>query len=246
MRKLLAVRLLFLLIAFISGCAETVEQIAIEPHEQIRRDNEAGKQLYKTFESGMSVVTEADANVYLRSRATELIAIDPVLKDSPIGVFMIRDRDKVWKNAGLPGIRVYLSLGFLKSVEYETVLAAAIAFELAHVRERHVISHLENSLNREDIDFFGPRGVLHFSDKEQIKAIQTAIKLLYDANYDPRGLIQLWEQFRQNASSSPYPPALLEKYKSETYRVIANHVPLRNPIVRTDRFVHFQKRVRGL
>ena len=70
----------------------------------------------------------------------------PELQGAAVGVFIIQDQDRGrWWNFGLPGVRIYLSAGFLRETEFENQVAAAIAMELAYVLRRDVVQRIEQN-----------------------------------------------------------------------------------------------------
>jgi predicted Zn-dependent protease len=184
---------------------------------------------------------------------------------------VVQDRGARWRSYGLPGNRIYLSRGFLRGVDYESELAGALAMELAHVARKHVHARLalqsgeprmvertveyatlegllplHPSQPRRPIDFFGARGIFAYEEEALLEAAETAVGLAYRAGYDPRGLVGVWTRYQAAPANSPYPQATVAKLLERTRQVIANYVPLRDPIVRSPQFIAIQKRIKRL
>ena len=62
----------------------------------------------------------------------------------------------------------------------------------------------------------------------------------------PWGLVSLWDLYRAQSPHSPYEDDLLKKLTDKTRTIIAQHSPLRNPIVRSQAFLAILKRIQKL
>jgi predicted Zn-dependent protease len=260
------------LFAVFSACSTVPEPAPINQAERVQRDQALGAELARQFESQLRFKGDKEILVYLRNVAQALVDGTSELRPSGVGVQVVQDRGGRWRNYGFPGNRIYLSAGLLKHVQYENELAAAIAFELAHVLKRHAVLRLQEERIRDakvanqggpadyptveglvpsaaggkPIDYFSPTGVFAFPDEFQTAAAQTAVEILYRAGYDPRGLVSLWSLYETESDHSPYDDDLLEKLLEKTRRVIALQSPLRNPIVRSQAFLTIQRRMQKL
>lgn len=237
--------------------------------ERVQRDNAIGQNLSQRMGPEFKFKRDTEVSVYLRKIAESLSVSTEELKGTSIGVFLIQDRDARWRNYGLPGNRIYLSVNLLKELEFENEVAAAIAMELAHVMERHALERLREkqakaapddvevssyqtivpTLSTElpkAIDYFGPNGIFAFAEESYLSAAEHAVGIMYRAGYDPRGLVSLWIKHKASPKHSPYEASTLDKLIEHTRRVNTQYAPLRNPIVRTHTFVAIQKRIRRL
>lgn len=250
-----------------TSCATPPPPRVVTLEEQIRQDHQLGTQLSEAFEGQFKIKKDIDVSVFLRRVAERLAHAEPKLKESPVGVFVVQDRDSKWRNYGLPGNRVYLSAGFLKSVEYENELAAAMALELAHLLSRHALNRLEKAPGvvqlesgsliegilpaqpdrfSASIDYFSPKGIFSFEEGEYLASAEIAVGLLYRAGYDPRGMVSLWNRYLQSPAISPVEKSTLSALLENTRQWIATSAPLRNPVVRSQEFVAIQKRIQKL
>lgn len=243
------------------GCASSRKTPPqVDPAEQVRQENEVGGELAQSLESQIRLKRDDDVSVYLRNLAQRLAESYPPLKQLPLGVLLVTDRGGRWESFSLPGGRIYLSIGPLKGVEYENEVAGVLAIQLAHLYGRDVLERIkerrapvEGGIPSEQppessrvIDFFGPAGVFSFSEARRLNAIDEAVGILYQAGYDPRGVISILTLFRANPAKSPHDPGALAKLLDRARAAIALRAPLRNPVVRSDEFLAVQKKIREL
>lgn len=250
------------------SCSSSQKAAPITIEEQVRQDNSIGTALSEKFEKQIKIKKDVEVSVYLKRVADNLASKTEALKISPVGVFVIQDRNDVWKNYSLPGIRVYLSADLLKSAEFENEVAALIALEYANVLNRNVLRRVEkalasqgerdqpmiakvlfpdlNSTDKSSFDFFGASGLFAYSEQEWLSATEAAVGILYRAGYDPRGLVAVWNRYRDHLKNSPFESGSLSKFDDRTYLAISANTPLRNPIVRSEAFLKIQKRIKSL
>jgi len=251
----------------LAACSRPEVKPTLSPEEQVRHDGQLGVKLAEAFETGLPRIADSEVAVFLRTLCGQLASGSPALRDAPMGVVMIEDRAATWRNYALPGVRIYLSLGLLKAIEFENELAAVIALQLGHVEHRHVMRNIEQRVGLEPDHpavlaslFPSPYGerqedsvgtltkdaVFYYSEEQEYEAIERAVELMYRGGYDPRGLAALWDRYRSNPGRSPYPIETLGTLVERTYQSIVRFSPLRNPIVRTERFVAVMKRIKRL
>jgi hypothetical protein len=253
----------------VAACATPPKQEVLTPTERIQRDFAIGAGLARQFEAQSRIKRDKDVLIYLHELTAKLASTVPELKTSAVSAQVIADRGSRWNNYALPGNRIYLSSGLLKSLEFENQLAAAISVELAHLLKRHVPLRLQaartdSQAERPDdfpsieglvsssgayskpVDFFSPTGIFAFPDEYFIESVEPAVGILYQAGFDARGLVSLWELYRSSRASSPLEDDILRKLIEKTRTVIAEYPPLRNPIVRSPAFIAIQKRIKKL
>lgn len=268
--RLLALSLL--LMTLMAGACSTPRSsdALITPTERIQRDLVVGAGLARQFETQLHFKKDKSLLIYLHELTAKLTASVPELKTSAVSVQISSDRGARWNNYALPGNRLYLSVGLLKAVQYENQLAAAIAIELSHISKRHVPMRLQevqgsaqgnvhpadfasieglvpsaNGSGRA-VDFFSPTGIFAFPDEYFIESVDQAVGILYQAGFDPRGLVSLLGLYRSHARQSPLEDNILKKLIEKTRTIIAEYSPLRNPIVRSPAFIVVQKRTKKL
>ena len=260
---------------FLGGCASVPQPAAVTRAEMIREDNVVAAELAPRFEMELKLRRDTEVSVYLRQLAERLVNTQADIAGAGVGVFVVQDRRTQWWNYGLPGNRIYLSAGFLKSAEFENELAAAIAMEVSHLLRRDAIQRIRQQTSPaptlasaasvatgstgmdvlppsdrptlpKAIDYFGPNGIFIFPEESRLEAVDTAVDILYKAGFDPRGLTELWRNYQDHGSRSPLEASTLAKLLDRTRSAIASYPPLRNPIVKSDRFIVIQKRIRRL
>lgn len=255
--------------AILQGCASAPQPAPLTKAELLRRDQKKGQDLARLFDPQVKVKKDVELNVYLRTLGERLIQASETLAGTPFGVYVINDRNQKWRNFGLPGTRIYLSVAGLKSVQFENEIAALIAFEISNVILRSAIQKLEKEREpivgqeatraelasnlktqetgeSENIDFFGPSGIFVFDEKAYLESAKLSVNILHRAGFDPRGLITVWEFYRNTNQHSPYEPTTLSRLIEETRQAISQLTPLRNPIVRSAAFIRVQERIQKL
>lgn len=267
--RLLSAFSLLMMLA-VSACVTAPQDTeTLTPTERLQRDQAVGASLARQFEAQLKLKQDKAVLIYLHGLANQLSVSVPELKGSAVSVQVVADRGERWVNYSLPGNRIYLSAGLLKRVAYENELAAAIAVELMHLLRRHVPLRMQegkigskgadpaafDSIEglvpsaaevRRDVDFFSPTGIFAFPDEYFVSGVETTVKILYGAGFDPRGLVSLWSIYRSAGQKSPLEEDVLRKLTEKTRAVIAEYPPLRNPIVRSRAFLTIQKRMQGL
>ena len=231
-------------------CATEIPLKKVSTEEQTKIDDSLGQGLAQNFEPKLTIKNDIEVSVYLRRVAKKLTESAVALQRSPVGVITIKDRDRLWRSYALPGNRVYLSIGELKDLQFENEVAAAIALQLGHIVSRHAVKRVEVHQTPADAetsvlgpDYFGPAGIFAFSKKDYLEASEAAVKILYGAGYDPRGLIAVWTKFQDNPKKSPYEKDSIPEILDRTRKAITELSPLRNPVIMTKEFTKIKKRI---
>jgi hypothetical protein len=209
-----------------------------------RRDGETGVQLSTLFESGSELREDRLVSAYLEEIANTLTHSVPSLRDQPVQVYILKDHGSRWMNYGFPGNRIYLSRAMLRNVRFENELAAAIAFELAHVAKRDLLTRYESL--RHPAGLPSRSGIFDFPVEIRLRALDSAMEMMYQAGFDPRGMALLLNDYKETPSISPFEPKVTDQLTENSWRIIALHAPLRNPIVRSDRFLAVYQRMKKL
>lgn len=252
------------LCCWVTSCSSTPDLPPETSAERIQRKSKAGLQMAQQLETQLKFKQDPEVSIYLRNLAQRLAEFVSGIGDA-MGVFIIKDRAKVWENYSLPGNKIYLSLGLLKRIKFENELAALIAIELGHISKGHAFEKLKKKEEPrndyeaiegllppqpgempETIEFFGPGGIFSYDEESRLAALEVAVKALYNSGYDPRGLVAIWSQFLKEPQFSPISESTVNKLLENTRRLIALHAPLRNPIVRSPAFLAIQKRIERL
>ncbi|MCC5846495.1 MAG: M48 family metalloprotease [Verrucomicrobia bacterium] len=130
--------------------------------------------------------------------------------------------DSTWNAWAMPGGKIAINRGLLKSLRNESELAAVLAHEIVHVAARHSAQQMQRGMmlqlgvagaaglageNRGDIvqtvgGLAGGLGLLRYSRAAEIEADYYGILYMVDAGYDPVGAVTLQEMFAENQRSA--------------------------------------------
>lgn len=244
------------LLAFTS-CASAPPPRKPTVSERIEFDRAIGTELAEQLTPQLSLRKEPQVQAYLTKIAQKLADKNPELHIPEAKVFILKDSGPRPKSYSLPGGRIYLSSAQLRSIEFENEAAAAISIELGHLLNEHVLNFLRKNPSglrirdaasipgvlplktldsSEEIDFFGKDGMFAFSARDNDEAVSSAVSILYDAGYDPRGLVTFLQRLVSHPGQSPWEETELQQNIEQARKSIALLTPLRNPVVQTDDF----------
>lgn len=174
-----------------------------------------------------------------------------------MSVLLIHEVDSRARNFGIPGNRIYLSRPLIKVIDYENELAAAVAYELAHISNRTLVTRLTKyrqlhggqknpTVPLDTVPLFGSHGIFEFTEDEYASVCESAVFLLYQAGFDPRGLVSLWTRYENMGGKSPFDKKTLSKLLDGTRMALTRSEPLINPVVRSNEFIEMKKRLENL
>ncbi len=228
---------------FIFGCT-TPRVTEVNPGEKQRQDYAIGVALAQQFEGEFDLRNDPAISRYLEELATALLHSSPSLNENPPRIRIIKDRGRHWRNYAFPGNRLYLSRSLLRSIKFENELAASIALELAHLDKRDVVTRYEKLPPNSNL--FEEGGLFDFPPEAQRAALESAMEMMYQAGFDPRGMVRLLGRYQENPDQSPYNEIMVKALMENSWQIIALHAPLRNPIIRSDRFLAVYQRMQKL
>lgn len=247
---------IFLLIALGMGCATPVARpVQLTMQEQLNYDHAASRGWAAEIEGQLEIVHDIEVDVALRQFAGKLVALRPALAAAPIGVLVFKNSDsRLPPVFSIPGNRIYVSRELLKSFTFENELTAALAVECGHLLGRHAIARaspvssvkegtLEPAVGSK-VDFFSPAGVFAFPISQHLEATREASRILYEAGYDPRGLVSYLRKLQTQRVGLE--SGALVHMENAARDEISHVPPLRNPVVRTEAFLRVQGRIRKL
>ncbi|NDG85319.1 MAG: hypothetical protein EBX52_09840 [Proteobacteria bacterium] len=233
-------------ILLFSACASPPAKV-LSPVEQIAVDSARAAGLASRFREEMDFVQAPRAERFL-SRVAALVA--GASKDFPLGKVEVRiHRDRNPDEAhffSFPGNLVSVPVGYLRQVEYENELAAAIAYELAKVMDRHLASHVEALSEKgraSAIEIFGAASVFVLNPEERSGSIKRGSVILYRAGYDVRGMASMFQRY-SGFFGNPGSASLKKEVEfnvREAQRASSELLPSLKPIVRSAEFIEFKK-----
>jgi predicted Zn-dependent protease len=207
-----------LAVAVGSGSVAAVSLLSVQDEIQMGRDAQA--ELLRE----VPVVRDHAVRQYVDSLGREL-ASHASGADYPYSFTTADYRDL---NAfALPGGPIWINRGVLEAAETEAQVAGVLAHEIAHVAGRHSARHLTKSLvttglllaigaamdTREDdwraqvvsLAAMVTAGsvMLKFSRNDEKQADRDGVRLLEQAGYDPRGLLEFMQMLDAQQARSP-------------------------------------------
>lgn len=246
----------------LGACSSPPPPKKVSVSERVQYERAVGLELSQQFDPELKFKKDLPVTSYLRKLGQTLADATPDLHLPSVEVALIADPGGKRASFGLPGGKLYVSIGMLKPLDYENEVAAVLAMELGHLQKEQPQEYLKKnyadlittdrlfSAKKESgipsVRYQGSGGLFDYSEKQDLDAAERAVDILYNAGYDPRGLVTLWQKLEAVPGRSLYTPAILEKLLESTRRVVALHSPLRNPIVRTQAFGAIHKRLQNL
>ncbi len=135
---------------FSAGCATVnvpnlgEEGYRIEDDE--RRLHRRSEELVEELDRGPAVYRDREMNRYLTSVAESLVPKELKSEGMTVSVRVIQDPS--FNAFALPNGRVYVHTGLLAVIENEAQLAALLAHELTHVKNRHALKQFRSVTNK--------------------------------------------------------------------------------------------------
>ncbi len=222
----------------LAGCSSTPRVSEPVREDSVRQERLLGEFLAPQLERHLDWSWDAQVEEFLDGILQKLLQ-----EDRPIGasrVKVIRERGGEWRNFSLPVDRLFLSGSLLSRLEHENEVAAVLAFELGLLQRRVVSRKIESGQWREE------QGILKLfehSDEDLAAACGHAVRMLYGAGYDVRGMGSVWGLLSRSPRQSPFRPQTLAKLIEQTRKAVAEQAPLRNPVVSSETFLRIKERI---
>jgi len=223
--------LFFMLAGACTSTPETLREKGIERISQL--PPAARTKIQISLKKNFDVAPTPEIHRYLSQIALRLLK--PLKKNLSPKIQMVTARDqetqKIWV---IPPEMGFIDQRILKSMEFENEIAALIAFNWERTQDIGFERRFITELDEISPDF---RKIYIFTENEDLKAVEGAVDLLYNAGYDPRGLISVFS--RKTSVDKDRAPILQEKAR----RTIAFYKPLINPTVRSQEFYQIRKKL---
>ncbi len=226
------------------SCSTPPEKPKLSLAEQIKEDSALAASLFSNFEKRVVLIRDSESENYLNAMTLKLSRSVSDLATVPIQVFIYKETKAALSPRffSFPGIRIYVPDQFLATVEYENVLAAALSLQMQYVIQRSLAKRVEGLSEPENVQIFGQSSVFLFNREERAEAIQSSISWLYNAYYDPRGMVSFFNRFYGYDIHSENDAKELEFDLKAARLHQSERVPLPNPILRSDTFLTIQKK----
>jgi len=227
-----------------SGCSDAPIDYRKEMEDRIKSDRQLGRDYAEKFEQQVVILNDIESTDYLRSLVRKLIshADDLSISDSAAGVYLIEDKSHTLRCFGFPGVRLYVSVGILKIIDYESALAALLAFELGRIQARHFVKNLEKIKPQELVQSLSNDAFFDYTSKEGSDPVKYAVKMMYDSGYDPRGLVSYLNLLQNNPMRTPLTSKTLKYLSEATFDEISSYPPLIRPLSKTDGFIKLKRK----
>jgi predicted Zn-dependent protease len=230
----------------LGACSAPPVTKVLSPVEQIEVDSKRAAGLASEFRKKVRFVEVPRLERFLARVGRKLAAAS---KDFPLDQIEVKihyDATADLRRAfSFPGTLVSLPLGFLRKVEFENELAADLAYELAHVINRHLSNRVfaNEEASPGQINLFGSASVFEWDRDERARSIKTGTELLYDAGYDVRGMASMFQResgFFGNPDTGSAGKEV-EFNVREAQRARSGLLPSVRPVVRSSEFIQFKK-----
>ena len=265
-RALLMMGFLFSASALWSACSTPNTERVLTFSEQLEVDTKKAEALFSDYQKKVHFVAFPQGTAFLNGVAQKVAKIRAGFAFSNVKVLIHNDDQKnLSKFFSFPGTTISMPLSFLKKVEFENELAAAFAYELAGVMNRHLAVAMEEEIAEKteeasvpvessEFQLFGEDSVFNLDRPARSDSIRLGSKLLYYAGYDLRGMPSIFNQYGSYFAVEPLEQSgsrkidgvdLMKKEVEfnlrESQRAKSELLPTLNPVVRSADFITMKK-----
>ena len=235
---------------FLGGCASQPQVVLPTEGVKLEREFFLREQLSQKAEKHFTLKSNPTVEAYVARLISQLMAASNLEEQrAVVKVFLVDDENGVWRSLSIPENRFFLSLGILKTVEFEHELASLLSMQISLLTRKVVLnlmSSIESSREASSPHHLTWESVLNSSLEEEQASIGPAIELLYKAGFDPRGMVSLYDRYALTPDHSPYSRKTRDLYIEMMKQEISKFPPLRNPIIRSEEFLLMKQRIKKL
>lgn len=215
MKILIIVPILLVLVigCVITGPGGTRSLILIPTETEI----ELGKEVVKEVESTETILNNAQVQNYVSTVGRKIARVCD--RKDVTYTFKVLDNEEI--NAfACPGGFIYIYKGLMKKMDNEAQLAAVLAHEVGHIVARHSVKRLQaiygysivmevalgdkmSNTARQMIDAATGVVLLGYGRENEYQADEYGILYSKKAGYNPRGMVQVFEKFKQMEGQPP-------------------------------------------
>ncbi len=198
-----------------------------EPADQVmspRDEKRIGRSYMRQIRTHLPLVRDPEINHYVQRLGKKLVSSQPGINADDFTFFIV-DNHEI--NAfALPGGFIGINSGLITAAANESQLASVMAHEAAHVMQRH-IARLHASQGNQGVKTAAAimaailisqtsaeagqaalltglaasrQSAINFTRSNEYDADRLGIKLLSDANYNPRGMVDFFEVLRKRTA----------------------------------------------
>lgn len=227
---------IFSFVLSLTGCSSVPETLSEQGIERISQlPPEARNKIQRSLKKNIDPVSAPEIHQYLTGIAKKILAANKLPSKMKLQAIAhqggAKEKPMVWI---IPPDLGYIDVTILKSLSFENEIAALFAFNWERTQDLEFEKRFINELDQPVPDF---RKIYEFSELQDLGAVEAAVDLLYNAGYDPRGLISMFDR----KTTVEKERALLLQDKAR--RTIAFYKPLLNPVVRTNEYYQMRKKL---
>lgn len=198
-----------------------------EPADQVmslRDEKRIGRSFMRQIRRQVRLVRDPEVNQYIQRLGKRLVASQPGVNPDDFTFFVVENPEI---NAfAIPGGFIGINSGLITAASNESQLASVVAHEAAHVMQRH-IARLVSSQGNQGVKTAATivaaillaqsspeagqaalltglaasrQSAINFTRANEYDADRIGIKLLTDANYNPRGMVDFFEVLRKRVA----------------------------------------------
>lgn len=221
----------------LSGCADTPEESWRTEERLELRDRNYGRMWFEKSREFIRFAGDAQTDSYLTELGNRLMRHSSKLKESPLSVYALKD-EGIWSSFGLPGAKIFLSMRLLREIEYESVLAAALAMEIGKLEQRVLVKRVDEA-SPDGFTFSWLKEPVSIRDLSE--SAKNAVKILYFSGYDPRGLVSYWKLLQNNMRASFIDERSLKLLAEMSFEESSSLPPLMKPVVKSEAFLSIRR-----
>ena len=241
-KKILA---LLLSISIFTACSTEPPKKQLTISEQIEVDTKNAQGLSTEFKQQVHFIALPKAERFLKNMAEKILKQKEGFDHEKVEIKIHDDSQaKLERFFSFPGVTLSIPMSFLKKVEFENELAAALAYEIANVMDRFLAQKVEAKLSSGELELFGKDSVFGLNDQNRSTSIKLATSLLYGAGFDTRGIASIFKRYpiyyMQESASDLFQKEVDFNIR-EAQRAKSEFMPQMKPIVRSGEFIQFKK-----
>ena len=239
--------LLAVLVSVLGSCASPPAPKTLSLKEQIEVDTVRARELTGEFMDRVGFRQWAKVELYFLQIAGSL---SKEVQGFPMQNLRIRihiaQPPAGEGSYAFPGALISFPDTWVRSVEYENELAGALAYQMSNLVLRSLAIHVEEQALRPvpvPPLLFGSGSVFEFHREERASAIRLAVRMLYRAGYDTRGMASIFQRtpgLFGNPDSGSFKKEVEFNIK-EAQRASSELLPAIKPVVRSPEFIRFKK-----
>ena len=172
---------------------------------------ELGQQLEKDLEGKLDLVDDPEVLAYINQVGNRLVR-NTQMSNMPWKFHVVRN-DEI--NAfNIPGGHVYVHTGLIEAAENASQLAGVMAHEVGHgVARAYGLNIVASLLLGSDPQVYqqvlaqilGTGAIARFSRDAEREADELAVRYMYQANYDPEGIVTFFEVLQRQGRGGSDP-----------------------------------------